>query len=64
MPLSCWVTTMVVEFSSLYENEAVVSSSVSVGVVSMWSPNSGAPVVKMLCHRGPVKAIAVDREGL
>ncbi|XP_062515395.1 uncharacterized protein LOC134190874 [Corticium candelabrum] len=34
------------------------------GVVSMWSPNSGAPLVKMLCHRGPVRAIAIDREGL
>lgn len=33
------------------------------GTVSMWSPNSTTPLVKMLCHRGPVRSIAVDREG-
>ena len=29
----------------------------------MWSPNMSKPLVKMLCHRGPVNAIAVDRSG-
>ncbi|GIZ40966.1 hypothetical protein CKM354_000428600 [Cercospora kikuchii] len=33
------------------------------GTVSLWSPNSTAPLVKMLCHRGPVRSLAVDREG-
>mmetsp|Transcript_23671 Transcript_23671/g.39710 ORF Transcript_23671/g.39710 Transcript_23671/m.39710 type:complete len:538 (-) Transcript_23671:220-1833(-) len=33
------------------------------GVVTMWSPNMSAPLVRMLCHRGPVKDIVVDREG-
>ncbi|KXL43113.1 hypothetical protein M433DRAFT_58889 [Acidomyces richmondensis BFW] len=33
------------------------------GTVSMWSPNSTTPLVKMLCHHGPVRSLAVDREG-
>lgn len=33
------------------------------GTVTMWSPNSTAPLVSMLAHRGPVSAIAIDREG-
>lgn len=33
------------------------------GTVSMWSPNSTTPLVKMLCHRGPVRSLAMDREG-
>ena len=33
------------------------------GTVDLWSPNSTTPLVKMLPHRGPVRSIAVDREG-
>ncbi|EIE26391.1 WD40 repeat-like protein [Coccomyxa subellipsoidea C-169] len=33
------------------------------GVVSMWTPNVTTAVVKMLCHRGPVRAIATDTQG-
>ena len=33
------------------------------GTVSLWSPNDTKPLVKILCHRGPVRALAVDREG-
>nr|POE90689.1 putative u3 small nucleolar rna-associated protein 7 [Quercus suber] len=33
------------------------------GTVSLWSPNATTPLVKMLCHRGPVKAMSIDREG-
>ena len=33
------------------------------GTVSLWSPSSPTPAVKMLCHRGPVRALAVDRQG-
>jgi U3 small nucleolar RNA-associated protein 7 len=33
------------------------------GTISLWSPNSTDPLVKMLVHRGPVRSIAVDREG-
>ncbi|CAG8442073.1 1309_t:CDS:10 [Diversispora eburnea] len=31
--------------------------------VSLWSPNMSTPLVKMLTHRGPVKALAVDHTG-
>lgn len=33
------------------------------GTVSLWSPNSAEPLVKLLAHRGPVRSLAVDREG-
>lgn len=33
------------------------------GVVTMWTPNISTPVVKMLCHRGPVNALAFDPSG-
>lgn len=33
------------------------------GTVTMWSPNSGTPSVKLLAHRGPVRSLAMDREG-
>ena len=33
------------------------------GTVTMWSPNISTPLVKMLCHRGPVNSLAVDTGG-
>ncbi|KAI9884775.1 MAG: Small subunit (SSU) processome component [Watsoniomyces obsoletus] len=33
------------------------------GTVTLWSPNSGTPLVKLLPHKGPVRSIAIDREG-
>src|SRR5277367_3788835 len=33
------------------------------GTITLWSPNSTTPHVKLLAHRGPVRSIAVDREG-
>jgi len=33
------------------------------GQVTLWSPNSTTPLVKVLAHRGPVRSISVDREG-
>ncbi|KAG9958100.1 BING4CT-domain-containing protein, partial [Aureobasidium melanogenum] len=33
------------------------------GTVSMWSPNDQKPLVKVLAHRGPVRSLAMDREG-
>lgn len=33
------------------------------GIVTLWSPTCSTPLVKMLCHRGPVKALAIDRSG-
>ncbi|KAH8553213.1 WD40-repeat-containing domain protein [Umbelopsis sp. PMI_123] len=33
------------------------------GTVTLWSPSMTTPLVKMLCHKGPVQALAVDRGG-
>lgn len=33
------------------------------GTVTLWSPNSQDPLVKLLAHRGPVRSLAIDREG-
>ena len=33
------------------------------GTVSLWSPNMHTPLVKMLCHRGPITGIAIDSGG-
>lgn len=30
----------------------------------MWSPNCKDPVAKILCHRTPLSALAVDPKGL
>ncbi|ORY26568.1 BING4CT-domain-containing protein [Rhizoclosmatium globosum] len=42
---------------------AIINLGHSNGVVSLWSPNMNEPLVKMFCHKGPVKALAVDRGG-
>ncbi|KVH93967.1 BING4, C-terminal domain-containing protein, partial [Cynara cardunculus var. scolymus] len=41
----------------------VVASGHSGGTISMWKPTSAAPLVKMLCHHGPVTAIAFHPNG-
>ncbi|KAL0403586.1 UNVERIFIED_CONTAM: putative U3 small nucleolar RNA-associated protein 7 [Sesamum radiatum] len=33
------------------------------GTVSMWKPTTAAPLVKMLCHQGPVTALAFHSNG-
>ncbi|KAI8314825.1 putative U3 small nucleolar RNA-associated protein 7 [Colletotrichum sp. SAR11_59] len=33
------------------------------GTVTLWSPNQSEPLVKLLAHRGPVRSMAIDREG-
>ncbi|KAL6705563.1 putative U3 small nucleolar RNA-associated protein 7 [Coniothyrium glycines] len=33
------------------------------GLVTLWSPNSATPLVKLLPHHGPVRSLAVDRSG-
>jgi U3 small nucleolar RNA-associated protein 7 len=33
------------------------------GTVSLWSPNSTTPVVKIQAHAGPVRSAAIDRSG-
>lgn len=42
---------------------AVVHAGHSNGVVTLWSPAAGTPLVSMFCHKGPVTDLAVDREG-
>lgn len=43
---------------------AVLCAGHSKGTVTMWTPNVETPVAKMLCHRQPVRACAVDQRGL
>lgn len=33
------------------------------GTVSLWSPNSSTPLVKIQAHAGPVRSAAIDRSG-
>jgi len=42
---------------------AVVHCGHKNGTVTLWSPNQGTPLVKMLTHRGEVKGIAIDKSG-
>ncbi len=34
------------------------------GQATMWCPNAGIPVVKMLCHKGTVNSMSVDSGGI
>lgn len=42
---------------------AIIHAGHQNGTVTLWSPNSTTPHVKLLAHRGPVRSIAIDREG-
>lgn len=42
---------------------AIVHAGHQNGTVTLWSPSSTEPVVKLLAHRGPVRSLAIDREG-
>eukprot|EP00873_Tetraselmis_striata_P008187 jgi/Tetstr1/428451/TSEL_018464.t1 len=42
---------------------AVMALGHANGTVTMWTPNITTPVVKLLTHRGPVRALAVDPTG-
>ena len=44
-------------------SNAVLCCGHSKGTISMWTPNFESPVVKMLCHRQPVRAVAIDQSG-
>ncbi|KAM7519008.1 hypothetical protein LguiB_017970 [Lonicera macranthoides] len=41
----------------------LVASGHSSGSVSMWKPTTSAPLVKMLCHHGPVTALSFHSNG-
>ncbi|RLM93119.1 putative U3 small nucleolar RNA-associated protein 7 isoform X1 [Panicum miliaceum] len=42
---------------------AVIGLGHAAGKVTMWKPTSVKPLVTMLCHHGPVTALAFDRGG-
>lgn len=43
---------------------AVICVADARGVVSMWTPNKGKPVVRMVCHNGPARSLAIDSRGM
>uniref|UniRef100_A0A8C5QG20 WD repeat-containing protein 46 n=1 Tax=Leptobrachium leishanense TaxID=445787 RepID=A0A8C5QG20_9ANUR len=43
---------------------AVIHLGHSNGTVSLWSPSMKEPLVKMLCHRGAVRSLSVDKTGM
>lgn len=48
---------------ALNPQNAIIHLGHQNGTVTLWSPNSSSPLAKILSNRGPVRAIAVDREG-
>ncbi|RJE21534.1 hypothetical protein PHISCL_06138 [Aspergillus sclerotialis] len=51
--------------TSLCQNpwNAILHTGHQNGTVTLWSPNSQTALVKALVHRGPVRSMAVDRQG-
>ncbi|CAI4212468.1 unnamed protein product [Parascedosporium putredinis] len=50
---------------SLTQNpwNAILHAGHQNGTVTLWSPNSSEPLVKLLAHKGPVRSLAIDRGG-
>ena len=44
-------------------HNAVIHTGHNNGTVGLWSPTVGTPLVKMMCHKGPVRALDVDLAG-
>ncbi|KAF2636552.1 BING4CT-domain-containing protein [Massarina eburnea CBS 473.64] len=44
-------------------HNAVLFAGHQKGLVTLWSPNTSTPLVKLLPHHGPVRAMAVDKSG-
>ncbi|KAJ2156980.1 putative U3 small nucleolar RNA-associated protein 7 [Coemansia sp. RSA 552] len=42
---------------------AVVHMGHGNGMVTLWSPQMSQPLAKILCHKGPVQAMAIDHTG-
>lgn len=42
---------------------AIINLGHANGTVTLWSPAMQEPLVKMLCHRGPIKSLSVDQTG-
>ncbi|KAF4070619.1 hypothetical protein AMELA_G00287540 [Ameiurus melas] len=45
-------------------HNAIIHLGHANGTVSLWSPNQKEPLVKMLCHRGAVRSLTVDKTGM
>lgn len=43
---------------------AIINCAHANGIVSMWSPNLNKPLVRMSCHKGPVRSVAVNPKGM
>ncbi|KAJ8265160.1 hypothetical protein COCON_G00142590 [Conger conger] len=48
---------------ALNPQNAIIHLGHPTGTVTLWSPNQREPLVKMLCHKGGVRSIAVDKTG-
>ncbi|KAJ8370890.1 hypothetical protein SKAU_G00109180 [Synaphobranchus kaupii] len=48
---------------ALNPQNAVIHLGHPTGTVTLWSPNQREPLVKMLCHKGGVRSVAVDKTG-
>lgn len=44
-------------------SNAIINLGHANGTVTLWSPNMSIPLVKMLCHQGPVRSLGVDLTG-
>eukprot|EP01103_Thecamoeba_quadrilineata_P019261 TRINITY_DN7715_c0_g1_i1.p1 TRINITY_DN7715_c0_g1~~TRINITY_DN7715_c0_g1_i1.p1 ORF type:complete len:539 (+),score=119.58 TRINITY_DN7715_c0_g1_i1:48-1664(+) len=44
-------------------NNAVMMMGQGNGCVTMWAPNSSKPLVKMFCHKSPVRCVTVNSTG-
>jgi U3 small nucleolar RNA-associated protein 7 len=44
-------------------SNAIIHCGHANGVVSLWSPNTGNPLVKMLAHTGPVNDLTIENTG-
>ncbi|XP_051913490.1 WD repeat-containing protein 46 isoform X2 [Hippocampus zosterae] len=44
-------------------SNAVIHLGHSNGTITLWSPSQKEPLVKMLCHHGGVRSVAVDKTG-
>ncbi|KAM3871767.1 WD repeat-containing protein 46 [Diretmus argenteus] len=45
-------------------HNAIIHLGHSNGTVTLWSPNQKEALVKMLCHQGGVRSVAVDKTGM
>lgn len=60
--LSCILVTLMVK-NGIERKTGGQELILLLGTVTLWSPNMTTPLVKMLCHRGPIKALAIDHAG-